>query len=151
MAAPTLLPGNRFRAYRGTGTPPNLDYDFVCLGTSITLTQTNTFEDATVADCDNPVEIPNRKSTVQSRAWSGRIAGTAAADHLDDLRTDVASETAIPYAFVVDPKNGQGVGYWHGDVFVESMEITKSNNGLVNFTLQFRGDGPLSWSTGALP
>lgn len=150
MAEPTLLPGNRFRAYRSPVGPQG-PWAFFCLGTSITLTLTNSFEDATVADCDNPTEIPNRKSTVQSRSWGGRIAGTAAADHLDDLRADAASETPIPYAFVVDPKDAQGVGYWHGDVFVENLEITKSNNGLVNFTLQYRGDGPLDWTAGALP
>lgn len=148
MAAPTLLPGNRFRAYRGAGSP--LAYGFVCLGTSVTLTLTNTFEDATVADCDNPTEIPNRQSTVQSRSWGGRIAGTVAADHLDDLRADAASETSIPYAFVIDPKSGPGTGNWKGNVFVESLEITKNNNGLVSFTLQYRGDGPLRWTAGAL-
>ncbi|KTS01973.1 hypothetical protein SB2_27990 [Methylobacterium radiotolerans] len=147
MAEPALLPGNRFRAYRGSGSP--LVYAFVCLGASITLTITNSYEDATVADCDNPVAIPDRKSILSSRSWGGRIAGSVAADHLDDLRADAASETPIPYQFRVDPKDGVDAGNWAGAVFVESLEIGKSNNGIVSFTCQFRGDGPLVWNTGA--
>lgn len=149
MAEPSLLPGNRFRAYRGTGSP--LAYAFVCLGTSITLTITNAYEDATVADCDNPTSVPDRKSILSSRSWGGRIAGSVAADHLDDLRADAGGDSPVPYQFRIDPKDGTDAGNWSGDVFVESLEITKSNNGIVSFTCQFRGDGPLSWTTGATP
>lgn len=141
MAEPQLLPGNRFRAYRGTGPTP----EFVCLATSITLTITNTFEDATVADCDNPTEIAWRKSTKSGRSWGGRVAGTIAADHLDDFRADVDSEEAVPYRFRIDPKTGTGGGDWAGPIHIENFEVTKSNNGLVSFTAQFRGDGQLDW------
>ena len=147
MAEPALLPGNRFRAYRGSGSP--LAYKFFCLGTSLTLTITNSYEDATVADCDDPTGIPDRKSILSSRSWGGRIAGSVAADHLGDLRADAASETPIPYQFRVDPRDGVDAGNWAGDVFVESLEIGKSNNGIVSFTCQFRGDGPLAWNDGA--
>lgn len=144
MSQPALLPGNRFRAYRGAGSP--LVYRFVCLATSITLTLTNAYEDATVADCDDPTGIPDRKSVVTSRSWGGRIAGQIAADHLDEFRADATSEVAIPYQFRVDPKDGVGAGNWTGKIFVENFEITKSNNGIVAFTSQFRGDGPLAWA-----
>ncbi|MGX9981130.1 hypothetical protein [Methylobacterium fujisawaense] len=147
MAEPALLPGNRFRAYRGSGSP--LAYAFVCLAQSITLTLTNSYEDATVADCDNPTAVPDRKSVLTSRSWGGRIAGQVAADHLDELRADAASEDPVPYQFRTDPKTGAGAGNWTGNVFVESLEITKSNNGIVSFTCQFRGDGPLVWAAGA--
>lgn len=148
MAEPALLPGNRFRAYRSTTglTGPWL---FICLGSSISLTLTNSFEDATVADCDDPTGIPDRKSILSSRSWGGRVAGSAAADHFDQLRADAASETPVPYQFRLDPRDGVGAGNWSGLVFVESLEITKSNNGIVSFTNQFRGDGPLAWNDGA--
>jgi len=143
MAEPALLPGNRFRAYRGSGSP--LVYHFVCLATSITLTLTNTYEDTTVADCDDPTGIPDRKSVVTSRSWGGRCAGQIAADHLDEFRADATSEVSIPYQFRVDPRDGVGAGNWTGKIFVENFEITKTNNGIVSFTNQFRGDGPLAW------
>lgn len=141
MATPDLLPGNRFRAYRGIGGTP----EFVCLAQSITLTITNAFEDATVADCDNPTEIPTRKSIKSSTSWGGRFAGSIAADHLDDFRTDVESESAVPYTFRIDKPLVGGGGAWAGNVHIESFEIAKSNNGIVSFTAQFRGDGPLDW------
>lgn len=141
MATPDLLPGNRFRAYRGIGAQA----EFVCLATSITLTITNAFEDATVADCDDPLKIPTRKSIKSSTSWGGRFAGSIAADHLADFRADVDSEVALPYTFKVD-RNTAGGGAWTGNVFIESFEIAKNNNGIVSFTAQFRGDGPLSWA-----
>ncbi len=65
-----------------------------------------------------------------------------AADHLDDFQQDADSEDPVPYEFRVDPKGGAGAGKWAGNVFVENFEITKTNNGIVSFTCQFRGDGP---------
>ncbi|GEP12255.1 phage tail tube protein [Methylobacterium gnaphalii] len=142
MAEPQLLPGNRFRAYRATGQTP----EFVCLATSITLTITNAYEDATVADCDNPLETPWRKSVKSSSSWGGRFSGSIAADHLDDFRADVSSEDAVPYQFQVDRNAAGGGGKWAGNVFYENFEITKNNNGIVSFTAQLRGDGPLVWT-----
>lgn len=143
MANPDLLPGNRFRAYRGSGATA----EFVCLATSVTLTITNAFEDATVADCDGPTEIPTRKSIKSSTSWGGRFAGSIAADHLDDFRTDAANETAVPYEFRVD-RNAAG-GKWAGNVHIENSEVAKNNNGIVSFTAQFRGDGALDWTAAA--
>lgn len=142
MATPDLLPGNRFRAYRMTGQTP----EFVCLATSITLTITNAFEDATVADCDAPLAIPTRKSIKSSTSWGGRFAGSIAADHLDDFRADVNSEDPVAYEFRVDRVAAAGGGAWAGDVHIESFEIAKNNNGIVSFTAQFRGDGALDWT-----
>jgi hypothetical protein len=68
-----------------------------------------------------------------------------AADHLAEFQADADSDDPVPYEFHVDPKAGAGAGKWAGDVFVESFEVTKTNNGIVNFTVQFRGDGPLAW------
>lgn len=141
MAEPQLLPGNRFRAYRIVGSTPK----FVCLATAITLTQTNTFEDATVADCDDPLAIPDRKSTKTSKSWGGRFAGSMAADHLAEFQADNDSDDPVPYEFRVDRTAAQGGGKWTGGIFVENFEVAKNNNGIVTFTAQFRGDGPLTW------
>lgn len=141
MAEPQLLPGNRFRAYRTLGGSP----EFVCLATAVTVTQTNNFEDATVADCDTPLAIPNRKSVKTSTSWGGRFAGQMAADHLADMQADNDSDVPVPYEFRVDRTAGQGGGKWVGNIFVENFEVAKNNNGIVTFTVQFRGDGKLTW------
>ena len=101
MTTPTLLPGNRFRAYRGDGANPQ-NYAFICLATSITLTLTNAYEDATVPDCDDPLKIPVRQSVLGSTSWGGRIAGQVDAVRLAKLRADAGSQTPIPYKFLVD-------------------------------------------------
>lgn len=142
MATPALLPGNRFRAYRMNGSTA----EFVCLATSITLTITNAFEDATVADCDDPLAIPDRTSFKTSQSWGGRFSGKLAADHLDDFRADVKSEPPVAYQFRVDRSAVGGGGSWAGNVHIENFEMARSENGIVTFTAQFRGDGPLTWT-----
>ncbi|RVU17500.1 phage tail tube protein [Methylobacterium oryzihabitans] len=148
MTTPTLLPGNRFRAYRGDGATPT-NWAFLCLGTSVTLTLTNAFEDATVPDCDEPLKIPVRKSVLSSTSWGGRIAGQVDATRLAKLRADAESQTPVLYQFRVDQSAANGGGAWTGTVFVENLEIAKTNNGIVGFTCQFRGDGALAWADAA--
>lgn len=141
MATPDLLPGNRFRAYRVTGSTAK----FVCLATALTLTKTNAFEDSTVGDCDDPLAVPDRTSFKTSKSWGGRFAGSIAADHLDEFQGDADSDEPVPYEFRVDRPAAGGGGKWTGNVHVENFELAKNNNGIVTFTVQFRGDGPLTW------
>lgn len=148
MATPLLLPGNRFRAYRSSGGAPET-FVFICIAQSITLTISNEFEDATVADCDTPLSVPWRKSVLRSKSWSGRVAGAMDPARFANFRTDADSETPVRYQFMMDRTNAQGGGTWTGGIFIENLEIGKQNNGLVNWTAQFRGDDAVAWATAA--
>ncbi|MGY2052959.1 phage tail tube protein [Methylobacterium sp. JK268] len=148
MTSPTLLPGNRFRAYRSAGGTPEV-FNFVCIAQTIGVTRTNEFEDATVPDCDTPLSIPNRKSVLRSRAWSARISGIVDAKRFAAIRQDAESETPVRYQFMVDQTAANGGGTWTGAIFIESLEVTKNNNGMVNFTAQMRGDDVLVWADAA--
>lgn len=142
MAEPALLPGNRFRIYRGSGASAT----FICLADAVSLTRTNEYEDATVGDCDDPLAIPTRRSFKRSKSWGGRYAGSIAADHLAEFEEDADSDEAVPYEFRVDRPAAGGGGKWVGNVHVENLEYGKPNrSGVVTFTVQFRGDGPLTW------
>lgn len=148
MTTPDLLGGNRFRVLRSAGGSPET-FTFVCIAQSKTLTQTNSFEDATVPDCDTPLAIPNRKSILSSRGWGGRLAGVADAKRFQDLQADANSESPHRYQFLIDKPAAQGGGTYTGAVFFENLELTSQNNGLVNFTAQFRGDDGLTWTPAA--
>ncbi len=145
MASPLLLPGNRFRAYRAAPATPT-QFIFLCLAQSITLTLTNEYEDATVPDCDNPLSTPNRKSVIRSRSWGGRVAGAMDAQRFVTLREDTGSDVPINYQFMMDRTSALGGGTWTGAIFIENLEITKQNGGMVNWTAQFRGDDALTWA-----
>src|SRR6478672_9008375 len=138
MAAPTLLPGNRFRLMR-EGTTPGT-YVFVCIAQTKSLTKTNEFEDATVPDCSTPLSIPNRKSIVRSRQWSLSFSGICDASQFANIRADVDSETPHNYQLLVDKLLAAGGGTWSGAIFFESLVIASTNNGLVTFTATCRGD-----------
>lgn len=148
MTSPNLLPGNRFRALRGNGASPEV-FAFLCLAQSKTITFTNEFEDATVPDCDQPLSIPARKSVKRSTSWGGRLAGIVDAKRYTDLETDRKKEGTTNYQFIVDKPAAEGGGTYTGPIFIETLEVTSQNGGLVNFTLQFRGDGEVIWAPAA--
>ena len=143
MAAPTLLSGNRFRLYKNT---TGSTYVFVCLASTLSLTYTNDFEDATVPDCATPLSIPQRQSVLRSQGWSLSFSGSVDATQLTTLRADVASETAVKYQIQVDKLLAAGGGTWTGFIFFESLVVSKTNNGIVTFTATCRGDAALVWA-----
>ncbi|KQP34303.1 hypothetical protein ASF27_01710 [Methylobacterium sp. Leaf102] len=145
MAAPNLLPGTRFRVLRGNGATPEV-FAFVCIAQSKTITFTNEFEDATVADCEDPLKVPARKSVLRSTAWGGRIAGIVDAKRYAVLEADRKKEAPTNYQFLLDRSAAEGGGTFTGPIFTETLEISSQNNGLVNFTMQFRGDGEVVWA-----
>lgn len=149
MTSPNLLAGNRFRVLRSAGGSPET-FTFVCIAQTKSLTQTNQYEDATVPDCDNPTAIPNRKSVVRSHEWGLSISGSVDPVRLKVLQTDVSSETPHRYQFLIDEPLAAGGGTYTGAVFFESLTVTSTNGGIVNFTATARGDDALVWADAAV-
>lgn len=141
MAEPDLLPGNRFRLLREGAVAGT--YVFVCLATTITFNRTSQFEDTTVNDCDAPLSIPTRKSMVQSTAWNLNFSGAVDAKRLAVIEADVGVETPHSYQLIMDKAAADGGRTYTGDIFIETLEIAKQDNGLVRFTAQARGNGAL--------
>jgi hypothetical protein len=149
MATPVLLPGNRFRLYRSTSLGPPEVFAFVCLANTISLTQTNEYEDTTSPDCANPTAIPVRQSIKRSSQWALSFSGTVDATKMATFRTDVNAESAQRYQVLFDQNLAGGGGAYAGAIFFESFAETKTNNGLVAFTVTARGDGILTWTDAA--
>lgn len=148
MTSPALLPGNRFRAYRGNGAAPEV-FAFLCIAQTKTITFTNEFEDATVPDCDTPLSTPARKSVLRSTSWGGSLAGVVDAKRFAVLEGDRKKVDPTNYQFLFDKPAADGGGTYTGPIFIESLQITSTNGGLVNFTMQFRGDGEVLWAPAA--
>lgn len=142
MASPDLVAGNLFRLYRETDTPGT--YEFVCLAQTVRLTRTNEYEDATVPECDAPTSIPNRKSTLRSRAWGLSFSGSSDAKRLEKVETDFATQVGRKYQILVDKTALLGGKTYTGTVLFESLEIGKTNNGIVSFTATVRGEDALT-------
>jgi hypothetical protein len=148
MATPVLLPGNRFRLYRSAGGSPET-FTFVCLANTISLTQTNEYEDTTTPDCADPTAIPVRQSIKRSSQWGLSFSGTVDATKMTNFRTDAGAEAAQRYQILFDKNLAGGGGAYTGAIFFESFAETKTNNGLVAFTVTARGDGILTWTDAA--
>lgn len=142
MASDTPLSGTRFRLYRRAGGPAV----FVCLATTLSMTKSKEFDDATMPDCDDPTKIPTRKSVVKSRGWSLNFAGAFVAKHRAQVEADYDSDTPVEYEIRVDPADNDGAGSWIGDLHIETFEVGKSDNGRANITVQCRGEGELPWT-----
>lgn len=118
-------------------------FDLVCMASTKGLTKTNTFDDATVLDCDNPDLAMNRRSILKQKSWSIDISGIADGHGFAVLDGDCNSETPVTYQFVNTLPMAAGGGTYQGDVWYENLAITTSDNGVVNFKGQLRGEGPL--------
>lgn len=140
---PDLLPGNRFRLYRESDTVAGT-YEFVCVATTITFNRTNSFEDTTVSDCDDPTAIPNRKSVKTSTAWNLNFSGNSDIKRIEKIEADYEAEGTHNYQLLLDKPAADGGRTYTGAVFVETFELAKQNNGLVTFSAQMRGDGALT-------
>lgn len=153
MATPNLLPGNLFRLLRSAGGAPET-FTFVCIAQTKSLTFTNEFEDATVPDCATPTSIPARKSILRSTQWALAFSGIMDALLFANIRTDAGLGVSAPaaaqrYQLIIDKLLVAGGGTYTGALWFESLAITSTNNGLVNFTATCRGDDSLVWAPAA--
>ena len=148
MVTPNLLAGNRFRLYRSAGGSPET-FTFFCLATTLALTETNEYEDATAADCANPTAVMVRKSVLRSTQWGLTFSGIMDALLYAPLRADFAAQAPMRYQILVDQVLAAGGGTYTGAIWFESLARTKSNNGMVTFTATARGDDTLVWAPAA--
>jgi hypothetical protein len=148
MAAPNLLAGNLFRLLRSAGGSPET-FTFVCLAQTKSLTRTNQFEDATVPDCAVPTSIPARKSILRSTEWALAFSGIVDAQLFATIETDFNTQSPHRYQLLVDKLLAAGGGSYTGAIWFESLVMTSTNGGLVNFTATCRGDDALVYAAAA--
>lgn len=137
-----ILPGNRFRLYRMvTGTP-----EFVCMSTDLTFTKTKELETTLVPDCENPTNPATNVSVAKSRAFSINAGGAAIMKHYAVMEADFESDAPVPYRIVADPDDGAGAGRWDGLMHITNLQMAKSADGIVKFTLQATGEGKTTFT-----
>lgn len=141
MSSDTLLAGNRFQLYRMASGAPQ----FICLAVNLGLTETKTLEDATSPDCDNPLAIPADRSVVKMTSWSLNFGGKCVMSRYVLLRTDFKSEAPVAYRIVATPIDNVSPGQWDGNIHITSLEIAKSDSGIVTLNAQAKGDGDLTF------
>ncbi|TDR94204.1 hypothetical protein [Enterovirga rhinocerotis] len=142
MAQIKPLSGRNLEVRRKNGAA----WDLVCVASTKRLQKTNEFDDASVIDCDNPQAVPVRRSVKKMTAWTINISGTTGGSQMITLDADCDSETPITYRFVKVASLADGGGHWEGDVWFENLEFSTEENGIVKFTGQLRGEGPLDWT-----
>ena len=145
MSTEAFLAGHRFRLYRrATGADV-----FMCLAITKSLQRGNNYEETSAYNCDNPSELPWRKSVKTGRFWNLSFSGKLSAARLSLLQADVDSEDPVEYRLTVDPADGQGAGNWTGSIHFENLEIGSNENGMVTFAVTARGDDALAWNAAA--
>lgn len=141
MATQDLLPGNRFRLYRKADSGST--YAFVCLATTITFTRTNELQDATTVDCDDPTGMANESNIKTRRSWAINFSGKTDPKKLELIEADYAAEPSRSYQLLTDRNAAGGGKTYTGNAHISQLEIGRPENGMVTFSVQMRGDGPL--------
>ena len=119
---------------------------FLCIITTKALQKTNEFDDATTGECDTPSAIANRRSVKKQKAWSINISGIADAKAYQVLDADCDSDVPLLYRFEVAKAASDGGGYWQGYIWYENLQINSDAMGVVKFSGQLRGEGPVTWT-----
>ncbi|MGY2051681.1 phage tail tube protein [Methylobacterium sp. JK268] len=141
--------GKDLRLMRKSG-PTDDTPSFLCTVTTKDLTRTWEYEDATMPDCDNPSAVPPRRSLKKSSAWSVNASGIADARSYRDLDAAAADpDTPMYVRILVAKPAASGGGHWDGAVWFENLKIESQDMGVVKFSAQMRGEGPLTWTNAA--
>ncbi|ACL62058.1 phage tail tube protein [Methylobacterium nodulans] len=123
---------------------------FLCTVTTKDLTKTWEYDYATVPDCDSPDALPARRSIKKMSAWSVNASGIADAKSYRELDAAAEADTPMFVRILVARPAAAGGGHWDGAVWFENLKIESQDMGVVKFSAQLRGEGPLAW-TNATP
>ena len=119
---------------------------FLCTITTKSLTETTEFDDATVPDCDTPGNVAARRSIPKSTAWSLSASGIADAKSYKTIRAAALSGVPTFLQILLAKLAAEGGGHWDGAVYFENLQIQSDSMGVVKFSAQMRGEGPLTWT-----
>lgn len=142
MAKALLLPGNRFRLYRETTTAGT--YEYIGLGTTVSFSRANTFEDATAPDLTDPLVTPGRESALRSTMWDLSFSGRVDPQAFTKIETDANDTAPHRYRIMIDRPGSGGGRTYSGLAWYEKLDMQSQDNGFVTFSATMRGDGPLT-------
>ncbi|HVL73320.1 MAG TPA: hypothetical protein VM434_15745 [Beijerinckiaceae bacterium] len=142
MTAMKPLSGKDLRLKRKNGAA----YDLLAVVTTKGLERVNTFDEALAHDDADPRVPPWRVSEIKGRAWNVQIAGTTDAAKFKVLAGDCDANAPVTYRLEVALAAAAGGGHWEGDIWFENLSLSDQENGIVRFSGQLRGDGPLAWT-----
>jgi hypothetical protein len=137
------LPGNKFYLLIGDGGTPAETFNFFCVGTTLSSKHGAEIEDAWAADCADPTALPTRTSAVKGLTWDITASGVCDPSKTPYQRVKSAYESGNPLNLQL-MKNLPGAS--GGDVqqqafLIRNWEESKTDNGLVKFSVDFHGQG----------
>ena len=142
MSFPNLLEGKRFRLCRGDGNTPEA-FIFVCTATTLKLDEKGEYDDSMLIDCDDPDSDPERVSTTKGRTWDVTFSGKCDHQRYLTLRRDL--NTRRNWQLFISLSASAGGGAYQGPAFLDSLSMSKSENGLVTFDASLKGQETLDW------
>ncbi|SEE59673.1 hypothetical protein SAMN05519104_6669 [Rhizobiales bacterium GAS188] len=146
MASQPIVRGTLFRLNRSTSNPvasPAV-YNYVCSAITLSFSQKQVLEDATVADCAAPTATPTRAAVIKERMWELTVSGKMDPLGADLMEQDYNADAPYPYQVIRDLAGSAGGATWQGNVWITDLTLAKNDNGIVTFTATMQGDGPLT-------
>lgn len=131
----------------GDGATPTEAFAHTCGANSFNIKLTNNLGEATVLDCDDPLDAPAViVRHLESQDTSVTIAGTVttAAFAMWRLWADTAVEKNI--RILIDESLANNGGYWGLPAFLSDFELVKESSGKVQFTGTITGAGSRVWT-----
>lgn len=147
MTAPNLT--NRFLLELGDGGDPET-FGFPCGAQTRSFTITNNLDEATVMDCDDPLDTQAAivRSLISSDTGAS-ISGRVSKEYLSAWIAFAGQTTPKNVRATFDEAGADGGGYWTIPMFLQSFEISSEGQTTATFTASLVGAGARAWTAAA--
>lgn len=105
------------------------------------------FEDASVIDSANPDNVPVRKSVAVMETFDFNGSGKMDSKIFHDVfLADFNAKVPVGYIIKIDEVAAKGGGQYIGQFYLENIQFSTNNNGIIDFTFKMRGEGAITWT-----
>lgn len=134
----------------GNGATPTEVFAHTCGSNTFNIKLTNNLGEATVLDCDDPLDVPGViLRHLESQDTSVTIAGTVTTQAFPTWRAWADDGAEKNIRILLDESLANNGGYWTLPAFLGELELVKESSGKVQFTATISGAGQRVWTPAA--
>lgn len=142
---PVFQRGVNFGLLIGNNATPTELFSSLCIATTLDFSRAIQFDDEMVIDCANPQNLPIRLSIAKGQTWDVTFSGKCDFARFQALEANFDGN-AHNYQVQKFGTGAQGGGTYQGAAMLESLKMSKNENGMVAFSATLKGQGVLAYT-----
>lgn len=146
MAAPTTASGRKVALYLNT---TGSTWVLICGLKEKSFTLAANAAEDTIYDCSDTDAVPFVTREMVSKSAEASGSGTAAINHLDELRAAFEANAAMNWRYEIPGAGADGGGYWQGAFIITSLKIGASIGQKADIDISLQSAGAVAWTSAA--